>query len=95
MDISARNSVIGAVLAAIAITALVVAYYMVDIDQTREARMPDVKIEGGQTPEFEVETGKVKVGTEERTVTVPDVDVKMKEKKVSVPTVNIETPKDE
>jgi hypothetical protein len=47
------SKTIAAGVAAIAIVAAgVVAYYMVDIDQTREARLPnvDVTVEGGQAP---------------------------------------------
>jgi hypothetical protein len=78
--------------AAIAIVAAgVVAYYMIDIDQTREARLPnvDVTVEGGQAPAFDVKTGSVDVGTTTETVKVPDVEVKMEEKKVEVPTISV------
>ncbi len=51
--------------------------YMVDIDQTEEARLPDVEVtvEGGNLPEFDAEIGDIDIGTEEITVTVPTVDV--------------------
>lgn len=48
-----------------------------DVDQTREGEMPEVDVQGGQMPAYDVETADVDVGTEERTVTVPDVDVTM------------------
>ncbi len=48
-----------------------------DVDQTREAELPEVDVQGGQMPAYDVETADVDVGTEERTVTVPDVDVTM------------------
>ena len=48
-----------------------------DVDQTQEGEMPDVDVEGGQLPEYDVETADVDVGTKETTVTVPDVDVTM------------------
>lgn len=48
-----------------------------DVDQTQEGEMPDVNVEGGQLPEFDVETADVDVGTKETTVEVPDVDVTM------------------
>ena len=54
-----------------------------DVDQTREAEAPDVdvEVEGGQAPEFDVETADVEVGTEEDTLIVeqPTVDVDMPE----------------
>jgi hypothetical protein len=48
-------------------------YMMVDVDQTQEARLPDVSIEGGQAPEYNVRTGNVEMAEEE--VTVPSVDI--------------------
>lgn len=69
---------IGRILAGIVIVlGLVFAAYMINIDQTQVARLPDVDIdvEGGQAPEFAVETGEIEAGTEEVTVTVPTLDV--------------------
>jgi hypothetical protein len=48
-----------------------------DVDQTKEAELPEVDVKGGQVPEFDVETADVDVGTEEKTIEVPDVDVTM------------------
>jgi len=48
-----------------------------DVDQTEEAELPDVQVEGGNMPEFDVETADVDVGTEEKVIEVPDVDVTM------------------
>jgi len=54
----------------------------VNINQTREAKAPEVSTtrtgvtdKGGQAPAFDVETGSVKVGTKETTVKVPAVVV--------------------
>ena len=48
-------------------------------EQTQEGELPDVDVtaEGGQLPEYYVDTADVDVGTREETVTVPDVDVTM------------------
>jgi hypothetical protein len=48
-----------------------------DVDQTKEGDMPevDVNTSGGQLPEFNVEGPDVNVGTENKTVEVPTVDV--------------------
>jgi hypothetical protein len=48
-----------------------------DVDQTKEGELPDVEVTGGQLPEYDVETADVDVGTEEKTVEVPDVDITM------------------
>ena len=48
-----------------------------DVDQTEEAELPDVDVEGGNMPEFDVETADVDVGSETMEVEVPTVDVDM------------------
>ena len=48
-----------------------------DVDQTQNAQLPDVDVNasGGQMPEFDVEGPDVNVGTENKTVEVPTLDV--------------------
>ena len=48
-----------------------------DVDQTKEGELPEVEVNasGGQLPEFEVEGPTVNVGTENKTIQVPTVDV--------------------
>ena len=48
-----------------------------DVDQTKEGELPDVDVNatGGQLPEYNVETPTVTVGSENKTVEVPTVDV--------------------
>ena len=48
-----------------------------DVDQTEEGEMPEVRVEGGNMPEYDVETADVDVGTKEETVEVPTIDVEM------------------
>ncbi|MGK9067167.1 hypothetical protein [Stutzerimonas chloritidismutans] len=48
-----------------------------DVEKTEEGEMPEVNVEGGKMPEYDVDTPDVDVGTKEKTVTVPDVDVDM------------------
>ena len=70
-----------------------------DVDQTKEAEMPDVDVEvkGGQMPEFEVETADIEVKKETAKIPYPDVDVdvKKKEAEVSYPSIDIEMPGEE
>jgi hypothetical protein len=49
-----------------------------DVDQTKEAKAPDVdvNVSGGQLPEYNVQGPDVDVGTVNKTVQVPTVDVK-------------------
>ena len=53
------------------------AFAACDVDQTKEGEMPDVDVNatGGQLPEYNVEGPSVNVGTENKTVEVPTVDV--------------------
>lgn len=62
--------IIGVVIAAFALG-------LVNIDQTKTAQLPDVKVEttGGQAPAFDVDTAKVDVGTKETTIEVPTISV--------------------
>lgn len=48
-----------------------------DVDQTKEGELPDVDVNasGGQLPEFDVDAPEVNVGTENKTVQVPTIDV--------------------
>ncbi|HEX8448987.1 MAG TPA: hypothetical protein VF652_05295 [Allosphingosinicella sp.] len=50
-----------------------------DVDQTKNAQLPDVDVNAtnGQLPEFNVTGPEVSVGTENKTVEVPDIDVKV------------------
>ena len=79
----------GAIVAAVVVAG---AFYFLDVDQTREAKLPEVEVDvnvtEGQTPKFKVETGSVDVGTTEKTVLVPKVV--MEEETVTVPTVSVE-----
>ncbi|MBM1311188.1 hypothetical protein JQT66_13170 [Sulfitobacter mediterraneus] len=88
------TAIIGGAAAAVVIAAGI---YMIDIDQTQEARMPDVdvSVNGGQLPEFEAEVGSVSVEQEDVTVDVPDVEVTMEEKRLTVPTLEINPPSDD
>ena len=45
----------------------------ISIDQTQTAQLP--RLEGGQAPKFEADVAKIDVGTENKTVTVPRVEV--------------------
>ena len=48
-----------------------------DVDQTKEGELPDVDVNasGGELPEYNVEGPTVNVGTENKTVEVPTVDI--------------------
>lgn len=66
-----------AILVLLGIAALVILAGMatgfINIDQTQTARLP--RIEGGQAPEFKADVGKIDLGTEQKVIEVPRVDV--------------------
>ena len=81
----------------VAVAAIGFTIYMVDIEQTEEARLPDVDVtvEGGNMPEFQATTGSVSVDQEEVEVTVPKLRVTTEEETVTVPEINVTPPEDE
>ena len=67
----------------------------INIDQIRGARAPDISAtqngvvaKGGQTPAFDVETGSVTVGTQDRTVKVPELRVEQPADNQAAPASN-------
>ncbi|WP_380871770.1 hypothetical protein ACFB49_27260 [Sphingomonas sp. DBB INV C78] len=66
------------------------AFGLVDIDQTRELEAPKIAVEGGQAPEFDVDTAKVEVGTKDTAIEVPKVEVGTTKTDVKVPTVAVD-----
>ncbi len=72
------------------VIAALVGGYFIDIEQTEEGSLPEVSVDGGNMPEFDVKTGSVEV--EKKTVKVPVPDVKIVEKEVTVPSLTIRLP---
>lgn len=90
-----KSSSMGWLIAIVVIVALVVAAFafgLIDIDQTKEAKLPDVDVStsGGQAPAFDVDTADVSVGSEKTTIDVPTVDVGTKEESISLPTIDVD-----
>ncbi len=69
------------VLVVVAIGAVATGF--ININQTQSAAAPDIDVNGsgvaasgGRAPQFDVETGKIGVGTQERTVKLPAIEVR-------------------
>lgn len=65
---------------------------LLDFDTSGNLRAPaiDVQVSGGEVPEVDVETAKVKVGVTEKTVELPSgVDVDMQREQVELPDVDV------
>lgn len=65
------------------LSASVIAFSMsaCEVKKTQEGEMPEVNVEGGQAPKYDVEAPDVKVEEEKKTITVPDVDIVTPEEK--------------
>jgi hypothetical protein len=77
----------------LAAAAFVFALSACDVEQTQEARAPDVDVEGGQAPKYDVDAPEVSVRAEQREVTVPDVDVSSERRTITVPDFDVKTEK--
>ncbi|MDB5699951.1 MAG: hypothetical protein JWL66_150 [Sphingomonadales bacterium] len=71
------------VLAAIAAFAL----GFINIDKTKDGKLPAIRAEGGQLPGYQVSTGKLEVGTKSTTVDVPNVGTH--KEVIQTPTVGV------
>ncbi|HYZ48808.1 MAG TPA: hypothetical protein VE567_07935 [Sphingomonas sp.] len=81
-----------AVLAIVVLLLIVgVATGFININQTKEARLPQVDVKGGQAPAFNADVGSVDVGTKREPVAVPTVDVGTKNTTIKVPDVKVKT----
>lgn len=81
------KKVVAIALGAVAIAAIGAAgLYLVDVDQTQEARLPsvDVQMTEGQMPEFDAEVADVNLSMEEVEVEVPVMDVKTETKTIEI-----------
>ncbi|RVT90350.1 hypothetical protein [Sphingomonas crocodyli] len=86
-----NGATVGIVVAVVAVLAVIAAFAfgLIDINQTKDTKLPDVSVSGGQAPAFDVDTAKVDVGTKKTDVTVPKVEVGTTKADVEVPTVDI------
>jgi hypothetical protein len=64
------------------------------VDQTQEARAPDVdvKVDPGRWSEYDVRWADIEVGTAERTITVPVVRVDKETRRITVPYIDVNPP---
>lgn len=65
------------------------------VEQTEEGRLPDVDVEGGNLPKYDVDTPDVDVSMKKKTIEVPDVDVKTKKTEVTVPDFDVTMPNEQ
>lgn len=89
MTSGARSGLIIAVVAIVAIIAAF-AFGLIDINQTQETKLPEVSVQGGQAPAFDVDTATVDVGTTNTSVELPKVEVGTTRENVTLPTVDVE-----
>lgn len=81
----------------LAITLLIIAMLPLAacrVEQEREGELPDVDVEGGQLPRYDVDPVDVDVETERRRVEVP-TGIETEERDVTVPDVDVNPPDDD
>lgn len=83
-----RGILVAAVIVVVVIAAF--AFGLIDVNQTKETKLPEVAVQGGQAPAFDVDTAKVNVGTKETSVEVPKVEVGTSKADVELPTVDVQ-----
>jgi hypothetical protein len=86
-----RRSHTGLIIGVIILLAIVAAvvFGLVDVRQTKDAKLPEVSVSGGQAPAYDVKTADVDVGTKSTSVDVPKVSVDTTKKSIEVPTVSV------
>lgn len=82
---------LGLALVAVLLLIAAFAFGWVGVDQTRDGQLPSIRADGGQLPGFQVKHADVQVGTTNTTVEVPSVGTK--QKTVTVPKVEVNKPK--
>ena len=83
---------VGIIIAVVAILAIIAAFAfgLIDINQTKDMKAPEVSVSGGQAPAFDVDTAKVDVGAKNTDVTLPKVEVGTTKEQIKVPTVDVQ-----
>lgn len=65
-----------------------------DVDKTEEGKAPDVDVNAGELPEYDVDAADVNVGTTTENVQVPDIDIGTTTETVETPNVDVDAPKE-
>jgi len=84
---SVKKPLIFTIVALLLLGVALFAFYFVDIDQTKEAILPDVDVtvKEGQLPKFDVDTGSISLDSKKVDVEVPTADVETKTVEIEVP----------
>ncbi|HUO84813.1 MAG TPA: hypothetical protein VM534_06825 [Thermoanaerobaculia bacterium] len=80
----------------LAVMLLVVGLIGCEVEQTEEGEMPNIEVEGGKLPEYDVDVPDVDIGTQTTTVEVPTgVEIETTETTVTIPDVDVNPPEDD
>jgi hypothetical protein len=89
------RAVVFVLIVAVIIVIAAVATGYLNIDRIRGGQAPQVSAtgngltaKGGQAPAFDVETGSVKVGTKQTTVSVPTLELRKPDRNQAAPATN-------
>jgi hypothetical protein len=67
------RAILGILLVGVLVVIAAFALGFINVDKTKDGKLPALKAEGGQLPGYAVSTGKIEVGTKNTTVEVPNV----------------------
>lgn len=65
----------GLLVLALIVVAGALSFGLIRVEQTRDARLPEITVERGTLPTYKADMVKVEVGTRNETVQVPTVEV--------------------
>jgi hypothetical protein len=76
----------------ISLVLLLVPLTSCQIEREQAGRLPDIEVEPGRLPEYDIQGPEVNIGVKERTVTVPKVVVVQEQQTIEVPYIDIDVP---
>lgn len=79
----------------ISITLLLLLFTGCEIEKVKDGELPEVNIESGDLPKYDVRVADVDIGMREKTIKVPKVTVEMEETVVKVPYIDMDVPGEE
>ncbi len=85
------RALLGVILVVVLGLIAAVAFGLIDINQTKDAKLPEVRAEGGQMPGYDVDAADVSVGTTNTTIDVPKVTTE--KETIETPTLDVDKPK--
>jgi hypothetical protein len=81
------RAILGILLVIVMVAIAAFALGFINIDKTKDGKLPAIRAEGGQMPGYAVTTGQLEVGTKNTTIDVPNIGTH--KETVQTPTVGV------